>query len=233
MSVQPGQEVQDKGQQLQVSPERKPTPAEAELAAREAAAKPPAQAEETTPPPAKEEAPDPRFEPYTKELTETGKLSPEAITKAAKEFGVSEKVVQAYVDAQAANLQTNTDNKPLHDAQVGAVQAQAGGADQWNAYREWAATNDPASLKLIGDAVGGNSPEVSKIVVKAALDKAKAQGFGAPRDATNDSQGAPLSGVTGYASAAEQNAAIRDKRYKTDKGYRQSVEAKIAVTHFS
>lgn len=232
MSVQPGQEVQDQSGTIQVAPERQ-TPAEKELAAREAAQAPPVQ-QETPAPAVQEEAPDPRFEPYTTELTEKGTLSPESITKAAKEFGVSEKVVKAYVDAQAANLATNNDpaTVALHSAQVGAVQEQAGGDKAWEAYREWASTNDPDSLQLIGEAVGGNSPAVSKIVVKAAMEKAKAQGYGAPRDATNSAQGAPQSGTQGFNSAAEQNAAIRDPKYKTDAKYRKSVEDRIAVTQF-
>lgn len=229
MSVQPGKEVQDQGQQLQVTPEK--TPAEGQQTP-QTQQETPAPAAKEAPAATGEDAPDPRFEPYTKELTEKGTLSAESITKAAKEFGVSEKVVKAYVDAQAANLQTNNDPATiaLHSAQVGAVQEQAGGDKAWEAYREWAATNDPDSLQLIGEAVGGNSPAVSKIVVKAAMEKAKAQGYGAPRDITNSTQGATPAGAQGFASTTEQNAAINDPRYKKDAAYRKGVEARILAT---
>lgn len=236
MSVQPGQEVQDKGQQLQVQPER---PADGQQPVQQQPTQqqqtPPPAPEQQQTPPAEEDKPDPRFTPYTEELTKNGKLSAESITKAAKEFGVSEKVVQAYVDAQAATLAANNDagNRALHDSQIGAVKEVAGGDQQWNDYREWATANDEGSLRLISDAVNGNSPEVSKIVVKAAMDKARAQGWGGgPRDATNSAQGGGQVAATGFKSAAEQSAALNDPKYRRDPAYRAEVDKKIIASSF-
>lgn len=186
---------------------------------------------ETVTPPTETGAPDPRMAKYTDALAKNGNLTPAEITQAAKDFNLPENVVKAYVDSQVASLQSGVQGQII-DAAHSAV----GGEANWKAFAEWANGNmEAAEVSTMMEALQGKSAAVAKTIVAQAYEAFKKAGGGpGPTDASRGgsppSQGA---GATGFASKAEQNAAIRDPKYKSDPAYRAQVEARIVASRFT
>lgn len=179
---------------------------------------------------AAEDAPDPRFTPYTEELTRDGNLSDESIKKAAAEFKVPEKVVRSYLAAQqsqqsqgAAPQGQSPESQRMDAAHVSAVYEGAGGEKEWAAYRDWAKTNAPGDLELISKALEDGAPSVTRLVTEVSVRKAAA----ARKVAAEAQRSDDARNEAGFSSTSEQSAAIRDPRYKRDRAYRESVERRM------
>lgn len=197
-----------------------PTPAEIEAAKTEAAKT------------------DPRFVPYTEEFMTKGDLTPESRDKAAKDFGVSRAIVDAWVEGQKATKQIGTAAAAVDQVQadrtVATIKAMAGTEAEYTQFSTWANANLPAAeMATLVDAINSNNPAFYKLAMNDAVAKWKAGGGGTgPVDLTRGAGNSQVNQVGGYKSAQEQSAAINDPRYSRDAVYRAEVAAKIAVTRF-
>lgn len=194
---------------------------------------------------------DPRLVPYSDYLNkiEAGKpfeLSPELLKQAAKDFGVPESFVAAYVKGKALELtqggqQAAVDAKAAADAEAATSQLRNnlhttfGGEQQFGDFLEWAADGlSPAEAALYNELTEKNPAQA---VAYASSLKAKfdASGWVPPRTITGGrTQGAdtPASGaVQPYASKAEMQKDINDPRYGKDNDFTQKVYARIGAAN--
>lgn len=194
----------------------------------------PGEAQAADPKAAAQEPPavdDPRLVPYTEELSTKGELSPESVTKAAKEFGVSEEMVRTYVSG-------------LSSAQavlMADFHAVAGSPDDYAAFAEWAPTGlTEAQLNAYNKSLDAD-PDTAKVLLAQYVGAWKAAGGGpGPRDLSKDGQGGGGGQEAGdvYASWAQVTEAMRDKRYtgeggRKDPAYIKSVEEKLGRSNLT
>lgn len=181
---------------------------------------------------------DPRFVPFTEEFMTTGDLKDTSRDQAAKDFGVSRAIVDAWVEGQKATKTltsaTTAVDQVQADRTVAAIKGMVGTEAEYNQFSTWANANLPAEdMATLVEAINSGKPGLYKLAMNDAVAKYKAAGNTAgPRDLTNGGTNEVPRGPTGYANAAEQSKAINDPRYRTDDAYRAEVAAKIAVTRF-
>lgn len=185
---------------------------------------------ETPPPAAEEPKPDPRMAKYTDLLQKNGKLTDQEIKDAAKDFGLPENVVKDYVDRQVEALNTG-----YVEQIIDAAHSAVGGEANWKAFADWANANmDAGEVATMMEALQGKSPTIAKAIVAQAYEAFKKAGGGTgPTDASRGGSPPANPGVQGFASKDEQNAAIRDRRYRTDPAYRAQVEARMVASRFT
>jgi hypothetical protein len=185
-----------------------------------------------TPPPPADPALTPKIEPATEaqdvvqraglkqedlamEYAKDGKLSDASYTKLAA-VGVTKPMVDAYLNSAQAEV----------TAFNGKVYAMAGGEAEFTALAKWAANNVPKStLEAYNAAIdSGNLGQIQLAVsaFKGAYQNANPTLLG----------GAQSTAAVGFRSAAEQNAAIQDPRYKKDEAYREDVYKRIGASTF-
>lgn len=162
--------------------------------------------------------------PFIRNFAEKGDLTADEVKDAAKATGLSEAIVQQYVDnakiANAANLEAET--KPFTSL--------AGGPEEYAKFQEWAATAlGPDDHGKINAALDANKPAD----MAYAVDLWKASGNGpAPRDLTTQARTmTPGSDANqgGYSSSDEMRAAMADPRYEKDATYRKEVERRTGL----
>lgn len=203
------------------------------------------------------------LEEFTLETNTTNNLSPASRAKAAQVWGVKPEMVDRYVasviaqndavkaaagaagGAPAAQQYDDASEDPAKwspamqgefKSRMDALEAVAGGKDQWASFAEWADTNLSAGDKQALQQAISASPVVGATVAKEHLARWKAEGNGGgPLDLSRGAGHSPnlQAQPQGFASRQEQNAAISDPRYAKDEGYRASVDARIIATNFS
>lgn len=174
---------------------------------------------------------DPRLAAYTEEYTTNGELSPESVTKAAKEFGVSEDMVKTYVAGLASG--NNTAIAGFHEA--------AGGAEGYAEFQQWAETGLTEAQQTAYNAALDSNPETAKVLLGSFIDSWKAAGGGAgPRDLSKGGQGGGGEQGAGesFQSWAQVTQAMNDPRYSglgqpKDPAYIAEVEQKLGRSNLS
>lgn len=162
-----------------------------------------------------------KLAPYDAELTEKGELSPESITKAAAEFGVTEEMVKQYI--AGAQAQTTAVVAPFHE--------QTGGADAYREFQQWSAEGMTAAEQAELNTAYEQGGPAALALQQKYVDRWKAEGNGpAPLDLTRETKAGGGSDEAGYASLAEQKRDQADPRYAQDPAFRSKVEQKIGRT---
>lgn len=153
-----------------------------------------------------------------KAASEGAQLTPEHYA-ALEKSGYDREVVDTLVNSAKATLEAET--REL----VGV----AGGDEQFKALQSWMQANvKPDELAAFNEAVTNGSLAVAKLAMEGMVSRFKAAGSAGP-DLINTGGSAP--GTQGFASAAEQTAAINDPRYAKDPAYRAAVERRIAASN--
>lgn len=176
------------------------------------------------------EAFDAKAAPFTKEHEETGTLTPESITKAAKEFGVTEDVVKQYL----AGAVTSPEAHKVAVAEYRAPFAkEAGGEERLAAFEDWTRIEGnltPSETAAINKALETMTSDAALEVAKPMIAKWKADGVANPPGTATRGAGAGGGGGGAgdvFGSMEEQTNAQRDPRYDRDPKYRREVDAKI------
>jgi hypothetical protein len=182
---------------------------------------------------------DPRFEPFTKEFTETGDLKPESVAEAAKAFlgednPTNRTMIETYVRglkaaASQSQAEITVQSQPFVEA--------AGGQEQWTQFRAWTAEDgnvDAATERAYNALVDQGKPEEALAVLQPVLSKWKADGGGnAPRDVTKGPGGGPGgSGGDSYANWEQARKDMDKPEYANDPAFRKSVEEKLGRSPF-
>lgn len=180
------------------------------------------QTQEQSKPDADKETPaaDPRFAPYTEEVTKTGTLSAESKAKAAAEFGVPLAVVEQYL-AGAANSAASIASaaKPFHD--------EFGGAENYAKFNEWASDNLDTKEVAEFNKLLDTNPTAALVMARDFNAKFKAAGNVPPRDITRNATTEEPASETGFKNVSEMKAAMGDPRYENDPDYRRGVERRV------
>lgn len=187
---------------------------------------------------------DPRYESAAMEFERQGAISDATRDKLALEFGVERPIVDSVIEgqisrrteghtqAQASAKQAEADQKTVIADITSVVE---GGSDGYDKFVEWASKALSAAQKDAYNKALDSDPSVAKELLRGFNDTYKATGLGAPpRDVAAEAAQGGTSGTTaaGYASQAEQQAAIRDPRYRKDAAYRKEVEGRIAKSSY-
>lgn len=162
--------------------------------------------------------------PFVEEVARTGSLSDASKEEAAKTFNVPVSYVDTYLKGLGAEAAATAEP----------ILAEVGGKEVFDQFKEWAEVNyDAEQLKAFN---AGLEKDPAK-TVKEAVTAWKEQGNGpAPRDLTQG-QHQPnkdnAQKVVGYASTAEMERDMNDRRYSTDAAFRAKVEQKVAASDFN
>lgn len=151
----------------------------------------------------------------TAEFQENGELSADSLAKLEK-AGIGKDMVDAYIAGQQALAERIQEN----------IYQRAGGEEQFNNMISWAAENmSPEEVKAYNTAVDSGDEGQLNLALDGLVAKYTKANGSKPKlmGGKNGSSNADV-----FNSAAELTAAMRDPRYKTDKAYRQQVEAKLS-----
>jgi len=160
--------------------------------------------------------------PLFEEFARSGDLSDEQRDEAAKTFGVTREMVDIYVKGFQSN--TEAELAPLYEA--------AGGKTTVDEFTAWAKANyTPEQMEAYDK---GLTTDPTKTVTEA-IALWRSEGNAPVTDVTRNGASGGNQGAAyeGYASEAEQTAAMSDPRYRTDEAYRKGVEAKVGKTDFN
>jgi hypothetical protein len=154
------------------------------------------------------------FAPFSAELQKNGKLSDQSYQTLANK-GFPRDLVDGYIEGTSAREQRR----------VSTVYQAAGGQQQFDAIRNWAAsTLNPAEITSLNNAL--NNPDVNIASLAAqGLAARYAAANGVTPDLTMGKTAA--AGVEGYASRDEMVRDMMDPRYNTDEAFRETVVRKI------
>jgi hypothetical protein len=161
----------------------------------------------------------PDWNALSQEIVDSGSLSPESRAKVLS-MGIPEAIVDGYVQGQVAQVKAFTSS--LHEA--------AGGEQQYDTLREWAASNmsepEKAALQaMVNQGIDGGRMAIQ--TMKARFEAAVG------RNADFSVGGKPPGGFTaGYESVEQMKADMRDPRYSRDPAFRAMVEQKVANAAF-
>lgn len=161
------------------------------------------------------------FKKFEAEYLANGGLSEESYAQLEK-AGIGKNYVDAYIRGNEAILQQF----------VGEVYGMAGGQEEYSRMTKWAEANLPKDEIDAFNAVmqGGDKPTI-KIAVSGLV--ARWQGAeGVEPQLVGGKSPAGGRVQSGYASAEEMVAAMRDPRYGKDSAYTREVERKTAVSTF-
>lgn len=179
---------------------------------------------------------DPNYEAAAIEFERTGDVSDETLAATAKAFNVDVATAKAFVEGQKAQRTLAATSGEASVVQLTSdLHKAAGGEAEFTKFLAWGAENLTQAEQDSYDKALASDPETAKVLFNAFNERFKAAGNGpSPRDLTMEAQGsstAPAS-VQGYASQAEQSAAMNDPRYETDEAYRKTVYAKVGASKF-
>ena len=152
------------------------------------------------------------------QIRENGKIEGAAFDKLV-EAGIPSEVIEDYVGLARDKMERTQADAIDH----------VGGEDAWNIMSTWASDNlsDGEKAKY-NEMLAGPDWKVAIDTLKSKMKSASpTSGEGQLR--SGDSPGGS---VVGFASQAEQNAAIQDERYYKDPAYRAQVAQKIAASKF-
>ena len=160
---------------------------------------------------------------YWNELSTEGKLSDKSYEALAK-AGYPKTVVDAYIKGIQAEQSTQA-------SEISEVKKLAGGDEGYAAMADWMSTNLSAEeLAEYNEAVNSGKKSVVKLAVQG-MHARYTEAMGGPEPKLlGGKPGAEQGDV--FRSHAEVTAAMRDRRYKTDEGYRQHVAKKLARSKF-
>lgn len=170
----------------------------------------------------KEQVPVDAMAPFYKEFEDTGVLSDESITAAAKASGFSEEAIRNHV-------QMSQDNKTT---QTNAFFEGVGGQDSWKSIQEWAAKGIPDLEKASLNEML-NSGDMSKMqIARDHIHNAyKAVNVSTPivdpAPKLLKASGAAPIGIAVFDDVRAQSRAINDPRYKSNPEYRKWVEDRL------
>jgi hypothetical protein len=151
------------------------------------------------------------------EVEESGALS-DTSRAALTAMGIPEAVIQGY-EASATRAATEFRS---------ALETEAGGQEQFETIRMWAATNLSEAERKALQSMVGNGLESAKIAVATMRQRYEAAN-GAPPVAPVGGR-APGTSSVGYGSTAEMMRDMANPLYSNDPAFRKSVEDKLAVT---
>lgn len=187
---------------------------------------------------------DPRYEAAAVEFERQGVISDATRDKLALEFGVERSIVDSVIEGQVSRRTEGhtkaqaaaSQAKAAQDAMIADVTSVVeGGSEGYGKFIEWASKAlSPAQKDAYNKALDSD-PSVAKELLRGFNETFKATGLGAPpRDIAEEASqgGSEGSLVQGFASQAEQQAAIRDPRYRKDAAYRKEVEGRIAKSNY-
>lgn len=164
--------------------------------------------------------------PFFEEYARTGDISPESRKEAAKAFGVTEAMVDAYVKgAQASDTESATT----------IIEAAGETQSDFDAFREWA--NDGGYTAEQQQAFNDQLAKDPSQAIRDAMKDWRESGNGpAARDITKGERQPPANNQAGpepYASTSEMTRDMQDPRYSKDPAFRAKVEARVGVTDFN
>lgn len=187
---------------------------------------------------------DPRYEAAAIEFERSGVITDATRDKLALEFGVERSIVDSVIEGQVSRRSEGLTKAAAAQTKAEADQQAAiadvtsvveGGAEGYGKFIEWASKAlSPAQKEAYNKALDSD-PLVAKELLRGYNETFKASGFGpGPRDIAEEASqgGSEGDAIQGYASQAEQQAAIRDPRYKKDAAYRKEVEGRIAKSNY-
>lgn len=161
------------------------------------------------------------FGKFEREYLANGELSPESYAELEK-AGVGKNYVDAYIRGNEAILQRFIDD----------IHGMAGGTEQYNAMTKWAETNLPKEeAQAYNEIMASGNQAMIRIAVSGLIARHNASEGAEPAIVKG---GTPASGksASGFASAAEMTAAMRDPRYGKDDAYTRDVERKTGNSNF-
>ena len=153
-----------------------------------------------------------------------GKLSAETLEKFNSMS--SKELVEAYMEAQAAQPQdSTTEPGDISDAVVNEVKNYAGGEEAYNNMVNWAGSNlDKKSIEAFDSIINSGSVDAIKLAVNGLKSEYQnAVGF----EGSMVTGKAPQNTKDVFRSQAELVSAMSDRRYDNDPAYRQDVIAKL------
>ena len=153
-----------------------------------------------------------------------GKLSAETLEKFNSMS--SKELVEAYMEAQAAQPQdSTTEPGDISDAVVNEVKNYAGGEEAYNNMVNWAGSNlDKKSIEAFDSIINSGSVDAIKLAVNGLKSEYQnAVGF----EGNMVTGKAPQNTKDVFRSQAELVSAMSDRRYDNDPAYRQDVIAKL------
>ena len=153
-----------------------------------------------------------------------GKLSAETLEKFNSMS--SKELVEAYMEAQAAQPQdSTTEPGDISDAVVNEVKNYAGGEEAYNNMVNWAGSNlDKKSIEAFDSIINSGSVDAIKLAVNGLKSEYQnAVGF----EGNMVTGKAPQNTRDVFRSQAELVSAMSDRRYDNDPAYRQDVIAKL------
>jgi len=158
---------------------------------------------------------------YNQEVSAVGELSPASYAELAA-LGIPKEMVDSYIAGQGA----------IKGAVISEAHAIVGGEDQYNAMREWAASNIPAAeAKVIDAAFNSGSKEQILWAVKGLAAQWRAATSQEPSTLVSGSPQASH-GIPPFRSQAEMVAAIRSPLYRQDGAYREMIAQRISASNF-
>lgn len=191
---------------------------------------------------------DEKYLPFAIEVERTGALTPESLAKAAADFGVPPEFVKTFVDgqlatkelattkaAQASTAAADARNKAVADTILGVVKD----ASAYDTMMTWA--HDTANVnadtqKAFNKALDSGDTDTLKVLTKSIHDAWQAApGGSVRRDITRGAspeqiQARQAPAAKPFGSMDEQVQAQGSRRYQQDQGYRDEVNARIAVS---
>ena len=176
--------------------------------------KPPVEAPPVTPPAAAGGAVD--WQALGAEVAADGKLS-DASLAAVKAMGIPEDIINGYVSSQVKSV---TEFRT-------SLEAEAGGAQQFETIRQWAAVNLSPGEKAALQGMVEGGVDTAKIAVQTMRARYQAAVGVVP---TLLGGVVPGSSGAGFESTAQMVEAMSDPKYAKDPAFRAQVERRLAAT---
>lgn len=170
------------------------------------------------------------FTPWVDEFNETGDVKPEsrtAIAEALKKVPAFanlpvDEIVNDYIEGRKVSVSND----------VGLMVEEAGGQEQLDAMRQWAADpkNFPrAEAEAFNKAINSNDRHAALFAIRGLRAKYEASNSVDPARRLNG-EGNPSPTSSGFRSTAEMVRAMQDPRYQTDEAYRNEVRDRIKLS---
>ena len=154
------------------------------------------------------------FQPYTKEFSEKGDLSPESLS-ALEAAGVPASMVKQYIDGA----------KALAEQQINTLTQDIGGREAYSSMVEWATKNlSPEQVAAYNKAVSSNDPAQQSLAIRGL--HAQYRESNGPSLLSGKANGSSSSAP--FESWAQVKVAMSDKRYASDPAYRNEVSRRLA-----
>lgn len=160
------------------------------------------------------------FDVYAQEFADNGVLSDATYASLATQ-GISKKMTDLYI----AGIQATKVNA------LAAADRIAGGPEARTQVLAWAAVNlTPAERTAFNTAVAGDDNAARELVFRGLVSRWKDSGGGVEPTLIQAAGRSPSAVGVAFTSFKDLSAAMRDPRYTTDPVYRQTVEARAAIS---